>query len=451
MSTLSSDPTVALFKKVYGQINKAVPKFFVLSKELPFQQSALVGASYIEAVVLSGETGWTLLGTDMNNIDLNSPSSSNVRQAEIVPSVVVLRSLVPVQFMTRSANGGEEAFIKGTSYVMESHMESHDRLLEVIRHNGQSPYLLGRVSYAPNATVYRGATYSGNGTVTLTKSDGTTIAFTAGINAASKAILLQPGDFAAGFWVGNEGAQVRQVDSNAAVVASGKLVSVDVSLGYVIVDFTPVSATSIGSHRLCFQGQESALDAVGMHKIMTNTGSLFGISASAFSLWKTPSINVGGKRYNLEAVLAGVAQAVNAGGLDKSLVVLVGPDTFQKMIKDEAALRKYDAHYSSSKAENGFESIEIYAQNGVNMIVADRFCMEGLAFGVCKEDWLRGGSSEISFQPRGTGGREMIKLLDEKNAYDIRSYSDQFVLCRRPARQIMWYGINWESTTAYGS
>jgi hypothetical protein len=121
------------------------------------------------------------------------------------------------------------------------------------------------------------------------------------------------------------------------------------------------------------------------------------------------------------------------------------------MIKDEAALRRHDATYKSSKAANGFESIEIYAQNGVNMIVADRFTMEGLAFGMCKEDWLRGGSSEISFQPRGTGGREMIKLLDEKNAFDIRSYSDQFLLCRRPARNILWTNCNWESTTAYGS
>jgi hypothetical protein len=451
MSTLSSDPTVALFKKVYGQINKAVPKYFVLSREIPFQQSALVGASYIEAVVLSGETGWTLLGTDMNNIDLNTSSSSNVRQAEIVPSVVVLRSLIPVTFMTRSANGGEEAFLKGTSYIMESHMESHDRLLEVIRHNGQSPYLLGRVSYAPNATVYRGATYSGNGTVTLTKSDGTTLAFTAGVNTASKAILFQPGDFAPGFWVGNDGAQVRQVDTNGAVVASGKLVSVDSSLGFITVDFTPVAASAIGSHRICFQGQELALDAVGMHKILTNASTLFGVNAAQFSLWKTPSINCGGKRFNLEAVLAGVSQAVNAGGLDKPLVILVGVDTFQKMIKDEAALRRHDAKYSSSKAENGFESIEIYGQNGVNMIVADRFMMEGLAMGIVKEDWLRGGSSEVSFQPRGTGGREMIKLLDEKHAYDIRSHSDQFLLCRRPARQILWTNINWESTSAYGA
>lgn len=451
MSSLTTDTSVNLFKKVYGQINKAVPKFFVLSREIPFQQSALVGASYIEAVVLSGEVGWTLLGTDMNNIDLNTAGSSNVKQAEIIPSVIVLRSLVPVTFMSRAANGGEEAFMKGTSYVMESHMESHDRLLEIIRHNGQSPYLLGRVSYAPVSTVYRGATYGGSGTVTLTKSDATTIAFTAGINAASKAILLQPGDFAAGFFVGNEGAQIREVDANGAIVASGKLVSVDVSLGFITVDFQPVAAGSIGSHRICFQGQESALDAVGLHKVMTNTGSLFGINAASYSLWRTPQIAVGAKRFNLDAVQAGVAQAVNAGGLDKSLVILVSPDTFGKMIKDEAALRRHDAKYNSAKSENGFESIEIYSQNGVNMIVADRFCMEGLAFGIVKEDWLRGGSSDVSFQPRGTGGREMIKLLDEKNAYDIRSYSDQFLLCRRPARQIMWTGLNWESTTGYGA
>ena len=447
MTTLSGDPTVAIFKKVYGQINKAVPKFFVLSKEIPFSQSAAIGSSYVEAVVLSGEVGWTLLGTDMNNIDLNTSGSSNVRQAEIISSAVVLRSLVPVTFMTRAANGGEEAFMKGTSYIMESHMESHDRLLEIIRHNGQSPYLLGRVAY--QTATYRGVAFT-TGTGTLTKSDATTIAFTTGINAASKAILIQQGDFAAGFFVGNEGAQIRQVDTTGAVVGSGKLVSVDVSLGYITVDFTPIAASGIASHRICFQGQEAALDAVGLHKILTNTGTLFGIPAATFSLWKTPNINVGAKRFNLDAVLAGIAQAVNAGGLDKSLMILVGPDTFSKMIKDEAALRRHDAKYNSNNAENGFEAIEIYGQNGVNTIVSDRFMMEGLAMGIVKEDMLRGGSSDVSFQPKGVN-REMIKLLDEKNAYDIRSYSDQFLLCRRPARQILWTNINWESTTAYGA
>ena len=447
MGTLTSDTTVALFKKVYGQINKAVPKFFVLSKEIPFSQSAAIGSSYIEAVVLSGEVGWTLLGTDMNNIDLNASTSSNVRQAEIISSAIVLRSLVPVTFMTRAASGTEEAFMKGTSYIMESHMESHDRLLEIIRHNGQSPYLLGRVAY--ETATYRGVSFT-IGTGTLTLSDGTTIAFTTGINVASKAILIQQGDFAAGFFVGNEGAQIRQVDTTGAVVASGKLVSVNVSLGYITVDFTPVVASAIGSHRICFQGQEAALDAVGLHKILTNAGSLFGINAAQFSLWKTPMINCGAKRFNLDAVLAGVAQAVNAGGLDKSLIVLVGPDTFSKMIKDEAALRRHDAKYNPNNAENGFEAIEIYGQNGVNTIIADRFMMEGLAMGIVKEDWLRGGSSDVSFQPKGVN-REMIKLLDEKNAYDIRSYSDQFLLCRRPARQILWTNINWESSTAYGA
>ncbi len=447
MSTLSSDPTVAIFKKVYGNINKAVPKFFLLSKEIPFSAGAAPGgSSYVEAVVLSGEVGWTLLGTDMNNIDLNVSSSSNVRQAEIIPSMVALRSLVPVGFMTRAAKGGEEAFIKGTSYIMESHMESHDRLLEIIRHNGQSPYLLGRVAY--ETATYRGVSFT-TGTGTLTKSDSTTIAFVNGVCAAEKAILIQQGDFAAGFWVGNEGAQIYEVDTNNLVVASGKLVTVNVSLGYITVDFAPVVASSVGSHRICFVGQETALEAVGLHKILTNTGSLFGLSAAQFSLWKTPQVNVGGKYFNLAAVLDGISQAVNAGGLDKDVMVMVGPNTFQKVINDQAALRKYDARYSPAEAENGFESIKFHAANGVCELVSDRFCMEGIAMGIVKEDWLRSGSSDVSFQPQGVG-REMIQRVPDKLAYDIVSFSDQFLLCRRPARQIYWFNINWESTTGYG-
>ena len=448
MSTLTADPTVAIFKKVYGQLNRVVPNYFVLSREIPFSQAANGGGSYVEGVVLSGETGWSLLGTDMNTINLNTSASSNVRQAEIIPSQIVLRSLVPITFLTRAANGGEAAFVKGTKYIMDSHLESHDRLLEIIRHNGQSPYLLGRVSYA--TATYRGVSFT-NGTGTLTKSDGTTIAFVNGVCAAEKAILIQPGDFAAGFFVGNEGAVIYEVDATNAIICSTKLVSVNAALGYITLADAPTVASSVGSHRVCFQGMESALEAVGIHKILANTGTLFGISAAQFSLWKTPAVNVGGKRFNLAAVLEGVAQAVNAGGLDKPLMVLVSPSTFQSMIKDEAALRKYDASYEGSKAKNGFEAIEIYGQNGVNMIVADRFVMEGMAFGLVKEDWLRAGSSNVSFQQNATGQGEMIILLQDKNAYDIRSFSDQFMLCRKPSRQVLWTNINPESTTGFGA
>jgi hypothetical protein len=84
----------------------------------------------------------------------------------------------------------------------------------------------------------------------------------------------------------------------------------------------------------------------------------------------------------MKALQEGVAQAVNKGGLDKPLDDhVVNPRTFAALTQDEAALRKYDASYKSA-AQNGFETIEYYAANGLNKIVPHRMIMEGDVYGL---------------------------------------------------------------------
>jgi hypothetical protein len=287
MSQVSNQQVVDLFKRVYGDLHNLLPQDFPLAREIPFSEGRKVGDSFVEAFVLANETGWTLAGTGQDAFDLNPAIAGVVKQSSIIPSQVVLTSVIPFAFISRSAGGGEKAFYDGTKHVMQNHIRSHSRLLEAMRIHGQRASKLGYVSYAPSGTVYRGATYSGAGAVTVGG-----VAFTAGINAASKAILLAPGYFAAGLWVGLEGCVIEQLDSASAVVASGKLVSVDADNGILYVDFVPVAASSTTSHTVCFEGMESAKEMVGVQKILENTGTLFGISSSQYALWKANSVNL---------------------------------------------------------------------------------------------------------------------------------------------------------------
>lgn len=448
MAQVSNNVVVDLFKRVYGDLHQLIPTDFPLARDIPFSEGLKVGDSFVEAFVLSNETGWTLAGTGQDAFDINPAIAGVVKQSSIIPSQTLLSSVIPFAFITRSAGGGAKAFYDGTKHVMQNHIRSHSRLLETMRIHGQSTSLLGYVSYAPVGTVYRNATYAATpGSITLTLADGSTLAFTNGINAASKAILLAPGQFAAGIWVGLEGANVKQVNSTGTVVADGKLVGVNSDLGYITVDFTPIAptaATGAGSIRLCFDGQEAAKEMVGIERILTNTGTLFGISAVQYSLWRANSLNLGNKRFDLKAVQVGVAQAVNAGGLESPLKVYVNPRTFANLTQDEASLRKYDASYKSASANNGFEAIEYYAANGSNMIFPHRMVKEGQAFGLVKDDWIRSGSAEISFKIPGID-KEVIFPLENQAGWVVRSFSDQYIMCRAPAKQIYWYGINDES------
>jgi hypothetical protein len=208
------------------------------------------------------------------------------------------------------------------------------------------------------------------------------------------------------------------------------------------VDFVPVVASGVGSHYIAPKGWAAGKCMVGMHKIITNTGTLFGINAADEPLWSGNVIDLSQKKFNLKAVHEGVADAVNAGGLDEPLDIIVSPRCFGQMASDEAAFRKYDASYKN-KAENGFEAIEYYAANGVNRIHSSSKVKEGDVFGFVRGHTRCSGSQLPSFRVRGMN-MDIITPLEDQAGFKVRSFSDQYVMCRNPAKQILWKNGNPE-------
>lgn len=441
VQSVSNDTIVNIFKRVYAdKIQKLVPEGYPLMESIEFQARAKTGESYIENVVLSNETGITLGGSAADVIDLNPARAGAVKQATAVGYQSILTSYVPWGVLSRSAGGGEKAFVDGTKHIIKSNLKSHMHFAEVFGMYGQAAALLGYVSYAT-------ATYRG---VSLTTGTGTVggVAFTNGVNTSSKAIMFAPGSFASGTFVGMEGAVIKQM-SSTAVVASGSLVSVDSENGILYVDFTPVAATSVTSHRICFDGQESAKEAPGVNAIISNTGTLFGISASTstgYSLWRGTTQALSNVLLTFNRLQAICAQAVNRGGASGDYMVLVNPRSFASLINNEAALRKYDSNYKPSEFENGAEALKFHYAYGAMEIKPSRFVKEGEAYGIMKDTWVRGGSSEISFTIPGIN-KEVIFPAENSNTYIFRTFSDQFWMSVKPAQNWVLTGINDEASS----
>lgn len=438
MASVSTSDVVNLFKEVYGDLQNLLPEDYKLAKAIPYSQKQRVGEKFVEAVILSHETGWTLGGSGMDAFELNPAVAGAVKQAEVTPYTIVLPSVVPWGVISRSAGGGQASFFDATKHIVKNNLRSHGKLQEIFRFYGQSSGLLGYVSYA--TATYRGVSFT-NGGGTLNG-----ITFTAGVNTTTKEILLAPGEFAAGIWVGSEGAVVQQVNSAGTVVAEGNLVSVNTEYGYITVDFTPVAATSTTSHRLCFKGMGDAKEMIGAHKILSTSGTLFGINNSTYGLFKGNVTTLSAVKFTMERFQLGVANAVNHGGLDGDLDVYVNPRTWSNLITTEAGLRRYDSSYGADRADNGMESICFYHQTGKANIYAHPFVKEGHAFGFHLPDWSRSGSAEISFKVPGID-KEVIFPLENQAGYAFRSYSDQYLFCHSPAKSILWTGINDESAS----
>lgn len=438
MSSPSTANVVNLFKKVYGDLQNLLPEDYMYQKDIPFADNQKVGESYVEAVVLTNETGWSILGSDGGNNEINPAIAGAVQQTEVKPYETVLASLVPFSVISRSAGGGEKAFYAATKHIVRNNLRSHGKLLEILRIYGQAAQALGYVSYA--TATYRGVSFT-DGTGTLNG-----ITFTNGINAAGKHILFAPGYFAAGIWVGTEGAKVQQINTAGEVVAEGKLVGVEPLYGYITVDFTPVAASSTTSHRICFEGQAEAKDAPGIMKILQSTGTLFGISTSKYSLWKGNVYDLKGKRLKFGDIQLAIAEAVGRGALDGDIDMGVNPRSWATMLTDQAAARRYDSSYSNAEMTNGAEAISFYSQTGLVRIKSTRFMMEGFATGLHLDDWSRSGSAEISFRVPGSS-QDLIFPLQNSTSWAFRSYSDQYVFCHAPAKSMLFVGINDESGT----
>lgn len=447
MSAQTAPTAVQLFKNVYGDHTDLLPNDQQLSKDIPWENGKKVGEKFVEAVTLGYETGITLGGSGTDAFEIDAAIAGAVKQAEVQPYVSVLPSLLPWSVISRSegATGkeAEKAFFEATKYIVKNNLKSHEKIQEIMRFYGQSASKLGYVSYA--TATYRGVSLTnGGGTLSY---KGSNVTFTAGVNTSEKLILFAPGEFAAGHWVGMKGARVEQyLTSTGAVVASGQLVSVDAAQGIIEVDFTPVAATSTTSHHIGIKGMGDSNEMIGAHKIMTTAGTLFGINNNVYDLFKGGEYACGGTKFSFSKFQLGVADRVNGGGLEGDIIVYVNPRSWATMTNTEAAARDYDDSYSSEKAEQGFKDIVYYTQVGRAIIRAHRCVKEGHAFGFHIPDWCRSGSAEVSFKVPGMK-EDIVFPLQNQAAYAFRTFSDQFIFCRAPARSIIWTGINDESTS----
>lgn len=437
MSQTSNADVINIFKRVYGDLTNLLPEDYPLARDIPFSQKMKVGEAYLEAIVLTHETGITL-SSSTDAFELNPAIAGTIKQTSVTPYISVLPSVVPWGVISRSAGGGDKAFIDATKFIVRNNLKSHGKFQEILRLYGQAAALLGYVSYA--TATYRGVSFS-TGTGTLNS-----IVFTNGVNTTTKNILLSPGQYAAGIWVGMEGVKVLQVNSSGTIVAQGKLVSTNTQYGYITVDFTPVAATSTTSHRLCFDGMQSANDYIGINKIMTTSGTLFGVDNSLYSLWQGNSIPCSSQKFTMGLLQTGVAQAVNKGGLEGDLRVYVNPRTWATLTTTEAGLRVYDKSYSKSEADNGFESVTFYTQAGKAEVMPHRCVKEGEAYALHLPTWSRSGSAEVSFSIPGMN-QEVIFPLQNQAGYAFRSYSDQYVFCHQPALNMVFTGINDEASS----
>lgn len=388
----------ALFKETYAdKIENLIPEGLKLYNQIKFMsKDKQPGNLYHQPVILGQEHGVTFAASDDDAFALNAPIAGQIKDAQVRGNPVVLRSVLGYVAASRAAQGGQKAFMDATKFLVANMLRSIAKKLEIELFYGQMGY----------GTV---ASVSGN------------------------VITVTTAEWASGIWSGAEGMPIEIRDSAGTTIRGEAIVSsVDLDARTVTVNAMPAGST--GTDVIWHKGAYGN-EFAGVHKILTNTGTLFNISASTYSLWKGNSYSAGSAALSLAKIERAIALPV-AKGLDSDVVVLVSPKTWADLLVEQAALRKYDGSYSSASMENGAKAIKFYGQNGMITIEPTIYCKEGYAYILAMSEFNRVGSTEVTFKRPAMEG-EFFRELENSAGYELRAYSDQALFSSAPGKSCL--------------
>lgn len=400
MSTANTLSTLnGFFKEAYAdKLGELIPDGVKLLNKIKFMsKDKQPGNLYHQPVILGMEHGVTFASSDEDAFNLNPPVAGVIRDAQVKGNPVVMRSLLGYVSASRAALGGQKAFMDATKFLVANMLRSMAKKLEIEMLYGQMGYgVVGSVS--------------------------------------SLVITISTAEWAPGIWAGAEGMPIEIRDTTGATSRGTAVISaVDMDARTITVNAMPAGtvATDVIWHQGAY-GNEFP----GVHKILsTSSGSLFNINVGSYNLWKGNTYSASSGALSFAKLNQAAARAVEKG-LDSKLLALVNPRGWANMLSDQAALRKYDASYSPSELKNGSQSIKFYSQNGEIEIEPSIYVKEGYAFLISLDEWMRVGSTDLTFKRPGQG-EEFFRDVENSAAYELRLYSDQALFCAAPGRNVL--------------
>lgn len=418
-----------LFRQKYSkEVKNLIPDFGIIQKRVPFSQAELLGDFYHLPVVVADEHGFTYGGSTAANYTLNASIAMQLQDAQVAGYELTLTSEASYGAVSRSQKRGDTAVEKLVDLLMERMKSSTAKRVEIALLYGQSLTGIGQI---------------GTGTGSST----------------TRAYVISNATFAAGIWAGMENCQLDvlttgsfntgPINTNAPVV----VVSVNVGTRTINVsgnatDLTAIDAQKATGANFFFYGAAGqatsgnvSAEMVGLDYILTNSGTLFNISASTFNLWAAQTYDCLSSELSMGKLLAAIAVPV-ARGLLEDVQVLVAPDSWANLNSDLGGQRMFDESYDSKKGEKGNNSIVYHGQNGKIEIISHPMVKRGEAFVLPFGLIQRVGSSDVAFRGEGPMGQEDYFFQNTTtNGWTIRAYTDQAILIEAPAHCVKLINI----------
>lgn len=394
-----------LFKEQYAdKLSELIPEGLKIINAIKFISKDKQGGNfYHQPVILGMEHGVTFAASDEDAFNLLPAIAGSIKDAQVRGNPMVMRSILGYVAASRAMKGGSAAFMDATKYLVANMLRSASKKLEIEALYGQKGY--GVVGTTPVSAV----------------------------------IAIAPAEWASGIWAGAEGMPIDIYDAAGTTLrGSFTVASVDMGARTITLTTSPVTAGVVATDVIYHKGAFGN-EFVGIHKILeTSSGSLFNINVGQYNMFRGNVFPASGALSF--AKLVGAAVLPVEKGLDTKLTFFVNPRGWANLLNEQSALRVYDNSYSSTQIVQGAKSIKFYSQNGELEIVPSIYIKEGYAYGLSLDDWMRIGSSDITFKRPGQG-EEFFRDLENAAGYEMRLYTDQAIFCMAPGKNVLISGI----------
>lgn len=393
-----------LHKEVFANgVPDLVPNSAKLQKELKFQQKELeLGLKYVQTVRLSYPGGFTHAKADgtAGAFSLNDSKAGTQKRAEVTGSQIVLRDQLSYEDAAKASRGGAKAFEPALSFFYAG-------LQKAMRKRIETELLYG------GASIGKILTYTGG----------------------DPSIVITLADWAPGIWSGMEGSEI-DVHSGATSTVRGSVTVAGVDIENRKITLSGTVTGAAADDLVYFKGAYGN-EMSGVYSCLVNAGSLFGISAATYSLWKSTSHAVTGA-LSFGAIKKAVAKAVSKG-LEEDVTLWVNPGGWDDLMTDIASLRRTDKA-EVKKVEMGAEELVYHSQNGAIRVMPHSYVKQGHALGMCMPYWKRIGAADVTFNVPGSGDKVFFDLAS-KAGIEARCYTLQSIFAEAPAKNFIITGI----------
>ncbi|WP_448191265.1 hypothetical protein [Azospirillum sp. sgz301742] len=396
-----------LFKQVYADsIADLYPDNVKFTKIAKFtSKDKELGDFYNQPFRVKLPQGTTRSNSNGSAFSLNEAVSGEMVNAQVRGSEYLLRDTISYGAAARAV-GSRNAFMDATQVVVEGMRKKIARDIEADLMYGQTG--IGEVA-----------------------------------SVAGNVITLKGASWAPGLWVGQEGMKIQTwaavsgetTPTNTAGTGVMTVLAINTRTKSITVD----NATGVAANHHIFEFGAYTTQMAGLDKILTNTGSLFGINWSSYSILRPTqySINDGGTAGALSfAALDEALEEALAKGMGEDVTLLTSFASWSDLHREVLARREIDSSYATAQVDVGSKSIRYFNQNGVTRIVGSSFVKNGKSYLFADRCMLRVGSTDVTFRRPGQGD-QFFRDLENNAGYELRAYTDQALFCEAPGQCVV--------------